>query len=131
MAITVTRGTLLESQSALNNLGKVYMIVEKDRYWFVKAMDKIKQAVKQQNKITQKYSNEKVHELGAAQPSGQFGIDPKNEEAMKQYQEAMEAFMEIPVTIETKQITLTSLKEVNASLTVDDQVALMWLFDES
>jgi hypothetical protein len=49
---------------------------------------------------------------------------------MKQYQEAMEAFMEMPVTIEVKQITLTQLKDCSVSLTVDDLVALMWLMSE-
>ena len=131
MSITVSRGKLLESQTALQNLGKVYLPVEKERYWFVKTLDKIKSAVKHQNKLTQEYSNNKVKELGEAQPDGRVGIDPKNEEAMKQYQEAMEAFMEVPVTIEVKQITLTQLKDCSVSLTADDQVALMWLLDES
>ena len=128
--ITVARGKLLESQAALQNLGKVYLPVEKERHWFVKTLDKIKSAFKQQNNIASKHSDALVKKLGKEQPNGVVGITPQDTEAMSQYKEEMEAFMEVPVTIEVKQITLTQLKDCSVSLTADDQVALMWLMSE-
>jgi len=129
--ITVLRGILLESEEAMQSLGRIQLTVEKDRYWFVKTVDKINKAIKQQKKLAQEYSNDKVKELGETQPDGRVGIDPKNEESMKAYQEAMSDYMDEPVTVEAKKITLTQLKDCMVTLTVNDQCCLMWLLDES
>ncbi len=124
--IKLLRGELLESKQAIDSLGKVYVPMEKERYWFVRTLDKLKKALKTQNTLTQKYSNEKVHEFGK-QTDGRIGIDPKDEEAMKQYQEAMNDFMEESVEVEVQPLTLKKLAELQVSLTANDQVALLWL----
>jgi hypothetical protein len=128
--ITVARGVLLESKAALEALGKVYVPIGKENYWFVKTLSKLQQAMKANSKISGKESNRLVEEFGTAQPNGRKGILQTDVEAMESYSEGMDAHMAIPVQIDIKQLTLTQLKEAQVSLVANDQVALMWLFSE-
>jgi soluble cytochrome b562 len=99
------------------------------KYWFIKSLSKLQKALKQQNVLSQKHSNELVEEIGVMQPNNVKGI-PKDSPEMKQYTEAMEAFMEETVEIDIKKLSLGDLAANQVSLTVNDQIALEWLIDE-
>lgn len=129
--ITITRGVLMESKTAVDALGKVYVPVGKDRYWFIKSLSKIQMALKREGKNFNKESNRVVTEIGTDQPNGRKGIQKDDLVSMDKYNEAMEKFMEQPVQVDIKQITLTQLEEAQVTLQANDQVALLWLFEEA
>lgn len=130
--ITVTRGTLLDSKAAIEALGKVYMPVGKEQYWFVKTLSKLQQALKREGKVAGKESNELVKKLGTVQEAGpnkgKPAIMQTDVDTMEQYTEAMDAFMGVSVQVDVKQITLSQLQAAQVTLQANDQVALMWLF---
>lgn len=130
-SITPTRGALLESKVALEALGKVYVPVGKENYWFIKMLAKLQQAMKREGKLSGKESNRLIEEHGTVQPNGRKGIQQTDVEAMEKYSEGMDAHMAIPVLIDIKKLTLTQLKENQVSLLANDQVALMWLIEEA
>jgi hypothetical protein len=132
--IQTTRGVLLDSNAAIVALGKVYVPIGKDNYWFIKTLDKVQRALKREGKISNKESNRLIGEFGKLQEAGpQAGrkaIQQTDVEAMEKYSDAMEVNNAVPVSIDVKQITLTQLKEAQVSLQANDQVSLMWLFSE-
>jgi len=133
MSIIVQRGELIESKAALDALGKVYMPMGKEKYWLVKSLSKVQKVLRQQNVLSQKESNRLVEELGTVpegSTTGAKGIAP-NSPVMKQYTDAMEEFMVETVELDVKKIALADLSANQVSLTVNDQIALMWLIDEA
>jgi hypothetical protein len=128
--ITVIRGELMDSKAAIENLGKVYIPADKAKYWFIKTLSKVQKVLRQNGVLSQKESNRLVEELGTEQPNKTKGIAPTDSATMKQYTEAMEAFMEQPVEIDVRKISLADLAANQVSLTANDQIALMWLIDE-
>lgn len=128
--ITVQRGELLEAKTAIENLGKVFIPVGKEKYWFIKSLSKIQKALKKANQDAQNQSNKLVNDLGTKKADGRVGIDSTDEDNMKTYTQGMEDFMELPVNIECKQLTLTELASAQVTLTANDQIALMWLISE-
>jgi hypothetical protein len=128
--LQVSRGELLEAKGAIDALGKVYLPVSKEKYWFVKTLDKILRALKYEGKGSQRESNRLVQEFGTEQPGGGKGIKQTDFETMGKYQEAMDAYMEVPVEINIKALTLEKLAEAQVTLQATDQVALMWLIQE-
>jgi len=129
--LEVKRGDLLESKVAIDALGKVYMPVSKDQYWFIKTLAKVLTKFKQQNVAAQEHSNEVIKQVGTKQPDGRNGIAPADEANMAKYREAMEAFMEEKVQIDIKPLTLEQLASAQVSMTANDQVQLQWLITEA
>ena len=134
MSIKLTHRALLESKGALDALGKVYLPVGKERYWFVKTLGKIQNALKHTMKAHNEESNRAIAAYGSVQTEGQMkgvlGIDNKDIEKMKLYQAEMDKFLDSNVSIDIKPITLAQLQDAQVTLQANDQVALMWLFTE-
>ena len=128
--ITITRGVLMESKAAIDSLGKVYVPVGKEKYWFIKTLSKLQMALKREGKNFTKESNRLIEVLGTEQPNKRKGIQKENVDAMDKYNEGMEKYSEMPVTVDVKQFTLTQLQEAQVTLQANDQVALMWLLAE-
>lgn len=135
--ITLSRGELLNSAKALSNLDNVFLPVEKERYWLVKTLSKVRTALKQENKRMQATSNQLVEEFGVylkdkdGNPSKQKGIEQTDSENMTKYNDAMEACAEELVSIEgVRQIKLEALQGATVSLTIGDQITLQWLIQE-
>lgn len=128
--ISVSREDLLNSKTALEAVGKTYMPVDKELYWFVKSMKKIANAMKREGKLANVESNQLVKEMGTMQPNQQLGIDRNNMEVMEKYSNAMQDFQDKEVVVDVERITLTQLKELQVTLQVADQMALSWLLQE-
>ena len=128
--LSVTRGELLDSKVALEALGKVYMPVGKELYWFVKKLSKLQKALKREGQFSQKKNNEYVQEFGTEQTNGRKGIQQTDVEAMEKYSAAMNEIMLEMVSIDITPLKLSQLAETQATLQANDQVALMWLFEE-
>ena len=128
--ITITRGVLMESKAAIDSLGKVYVPVGKERYWFIKLLSKLQMALKREGKNFTKESNRLIEEFGTEQPNKRKGIQKEDVDAMDKYNEGMEAFSNVSVTVDVKPITLTQLQEAQVTLQAGEQVALMWLLAE-
>ena len=128
--LEVIREELVNSRAALESLGKTYLPVGKEKYWFVKTCNKISKAIKRESKLVNVESNRLVKELGTMQPNNQVGIDRNNMEVMEQYSNAMQEFHDQKVIVDVEPLTLTQLKDLQVTLQVADQMALSWLLKE-
>jgi hypothetical protein len=132
--ITVERGVLMNSKTALDALGKVYIPVGKERYWYIKTLDKVKKALKREEKLSGAQSNTLINELGKMQADGPYkgrkAVMPDDVEAHDAYQKAMEEFMSVEVSVDVNPLTLQQLQDAQVTLQANDHVALLWLIHE-
>lgn len=131
IGITLRRGDLLDSMQAIEALGKTYVPMGKDNYWFAKSMGKIKTKFKQEQRHAQSKANELIKQYGKQQDNGRFGIDPNDVENMQKYQDDMEKVLDESITISIHRIAVSKLEEAKVALTLNDQVALDWLLEEA
>lgn len=127
--ISVTRSELVSSEKAIATLGKTYMPVEKDRYWFIKTLSKLQKAITQQNQLINNKRNEMIKKLGKMQDNGKIGLMP-DDPAMEEFTDTMEEFVLEVVDVDVSQITLSTLQKASVTMIAEEQVSLLWLIRE-
>ena len=126
--ISVTRSDLVSSESAIRTLGKTFMPVEKERYWFIKTLSKLQKAITQQNQLINSKRNALIKELGKLQENGKIGLMPDDPE-MEIFTSTMEEFVLEEVELDVNQITLSTLEKAQVTMVAEEQVNILWLID--
>ena len=128
--ILVKRSELLDSESAVRTLGKTYLPVEKERYWFIKTLSKLNKAIDREKRVTQNAHNEMLNMLGKIQENGKKGLLPDDPD-MQKYVDGMEVCGNEEVEVDVQKISIDTLQKASVTMIAEEQVKIMWLLDES